>query len=416
MMSMQQQEQEEEQQQEQQTAKAIYDDDVKTDQVRKNETIAVLGYGIQGRAQASNLSDSGFKVIVGLRKGGKSWDLAKSDGHNVMEVAEAAQKADIIHMLVPDMVQGEVYNEIAPYVTKGKALGFSHGAAVHWGWIKPPPDVDVFMVAPKAPGQRVREVYLQGFGTPSVVAVHQDATGRAWDRTLEFSKGIGSTRAGVIKTTFKEETESDWFGEQVDLCGGADRLVRNAFEVLVENGYQPEIAYFECLHELKLIVDLIQRYGISGMYRGVSETARFGGLTVGGDVINSETKDRMRQALRDIQSGAFAERWVNAYRNEKARAFEKYMDELEAHPIEQVGRRLRHMMWPEDSLQSTSGVSSWSKLQKGASARAYRSGIKAKSKSQKANVRTSRNNKKAASAKNQKNKKKNKKQPARSRR
>lgn len=349
-----------------QTAKAIYDSDVKTDQVRKNETIAVLGYGIQGRAQASNLSDSGFKVIVGLRKDGKSWELAKSDGHNVMEVEEAAQKADIIHMLVPDMVQGEVYNEIASYVTKGKALGFSHGAAIHWGWIKPPPDVDVFMVAPKAPGQRVREVFLQGFGTPSVVAVHQDATGRAWDRTLEFSKGIGSTRAGVIKTTFKEETESDWFGEQVDLCGGADRLVRNAFEVLVENGYQPEIAYFECLHELKLIVDLIQRYGIAGMYRGVSETARFGGLTVGGDVINSETKERMRKALRDIQSGAFAERWVNAYQNEKARAFEKYMDELEAHPIEQVGRRLRRMMWPEDSLQSGSGTTSWSKLQKGA--------------------------------------------------
>jgi ketol-acid reductoisomerase len=348
-----------------QTAKAIYDGDVKTDQVRRNEIIAVLGYGIQGRAQASNLSDSGFKVIVGLRKDGKSWDLAKSDGHNVMEVAEAAQKADIIHMLVPDMVQGLVYNEIAPYMTKGKALGFSHGAAIHWGWIKPPSDVDVFMVAPKAPGQRVREVFLQGFGTPSVVAVHQDATGRAWDRTLEFSKGIGSTRAGVIKTTFKEETESDWFGEQVDLCGGADRLVRNAFEVLVENGYQPEIAYFECLHELKLIVDLIQRYGIAGMYRGVSETARFGGLTVGGDVINNETKDRMRQALRDIQSGAFAERWVNAYQNEKARAFEKYMDELEAHPIEQVGRRLRHMMWPEDSLQSGSGNTSWSKLQKG---------------------------------------------------
>ena len=206
-----------------QTAKAIYDSDVKTDQVRRNEVIAVLGYWIQGRAQESNLSDSGFKVVVGLRKDGKSWDLAKSDGHNVMEVAEAAQKADIIHMLVPDMVQGEVYNEIAPYVTNGKALGFSHGAAVHWGWIKPPPDIDVFMVAPKAPGQRVREVFLQGFGTPSVVAVHQDATGRAWDRTLEFSRGIGSTRAGVIKTTFKEETESDWFGEQVDLCGGAHR-------------------------------------------------------------------------------------------------------------------------------------------------------------------------------------------------
>ncbi len=345
-------------------AKAIYDDDVTSTQVKKNEVIAVLGYGIQGRAQASNLSDSGFRVVVGLRKGGKSWDLAKSDGHKVMDVVEAAKAADIIHMLVPDMVQGDVYREIEPYVTPGKALSFSHGAAIHWGWIKSPPGVDVFMVAPKAPGQRVREVYLQGFGTPSIVAVHQDATGRAWDRTLELAKGIGSTRAGVIKTTFKEETESDWFGEQVDLCGGVDRLIRKAFEVLVENGYQPEIAYFECLHELKLIVDLIQRYGISGMYRGVSETARFGGLTVGGNVINEETKERMRSALRDIQSGAFADRWVNAYKNEQARAFEKYMDELDAHPIEQVGRRLRRMMWPEDALQSQSSkVASWSKLQ-----------------------------------------------------
>jgi len=347
------------------SAKAIYDRDVTSTQVRKNEVIAVLGYGIQGRAQSSNLSDSGFKVIVGLRKGGKSWDLAKNDGHTVMEMEEAAKAADIIHILVPDMVQGEVYEQIAPHITKGKALGFSHGASIHWGWIKPPPDVDVFMVAPKAPGQRVREVYLQGFGTPSVVAVQQDATGRAWDRTLEFAKGIGSTRAGVIKTTFKEETESDWFGEQVDLCGGVDRLIRNAFEVLLENGYQPEIAYFECLHELKLIVDLVQRYGIGGMYRGVSETARFGGLTVGGAVINNDTKDRMRQALRDIQSGAFAERWVSAYKNEKARAFEKYLDELDSHPIEQVGRNLRRMMWPEDALKTdTSKSFSWSKLQK----------------------------------------------------
>ena len=342
-------------------AVAYYEKDVTTTDVQRKETIAVLGYGIQGRAQSGNLSDSGFKVIVGLRRDGKSWDLAKADGHRVMEVAEAAKAADIIHILVPDMVQGEVYKEIEPYVTAGKALGFSHGASIHWGWVKPPSDIDVFMVAPKAPGQRVREVYLQGFGTPSVVAVHQDATGRAWQRTLEFAKGIGSTRAGVIKTTFKEETESDWFGEQVDLCGGADRLIRNAFEVLVENGYQPEIAYFECLHELKLIVDLIQRYGIAGMYRGVSETARFGGLTVGGNVINQETKERMRDALRDIQSGAFAERWVKSYQEEKARAFEKYMDELDAHPIEQVGRRLRRMMWPEETGGGTK-TTSWSKL------------------------------------------------------
>ncbi len=347
------------------TATAIYDKDVTTSDVRRNETIAVIGYGIQGRAQASNLSDSGFKVIVGLRKEGKSWDLARSDGHKVMEVAEAAKAADIIHMLVPDMAQGEVYKEIEPHLTVGKAISFSHGASIHWGWIKPPGNIDVFMIAPKAPGQRVREVYLQGFGTPSIIAVHQDASGRAWQRTLEFAKGIGSTRAGVIKTTFKEETESDWFGEQVDLCGGVDRMIRTAFEVLMENGYQPEIAYFECLHELKLIVDLIQRYGIAGMYRGVSETARFGGLTVGGNVINEETKQRMRDALRDIQSGAFAERWVTTYQNEKSRAFDKYLDELDAHPIEHVGKRLRQMMWAEDSKIGQSA--SWSKLKTKAS-------------------------------------------------
>jgi ketol-acid reductoisomerase len=347
------------------TAGALYDKDIKSSWVKKNETVAVLGYGLQGRAQASNLSDSGFKVIVGLRKNGKSWDLAKKDGHKVMEVEDAAKAASIIHVLVPDMVQGELYKQIEPYVTKGKALGFSHGAAIHWGWIKPAQNVDVFMIAPKAPGQRVREVYVQGFGTPSLVAVQQDATGRAWQRTLELAKGIGSARAGLMKTTFKEEVESDWFGEQVDLCGGVDRMIRNAFEVLTENGYQPEVAYFECLHELKLIVDLIQRYGISGMYRGVSETARYGGLVVGPTIMTEETKNRMRKALDKIRSGEFAQDWVSSYQREGAQAFEKYLRELESHPIEQVGKKLRAMMWPEDSLKTGSGkVASWSKLQR----------------------------------------------------
>ncbi|HKW05679.1 MAG TPA: ketol-acid reductoisomerase [Nitrososphaerales archaeon] len=340
----------------------IYDSDVPTSDVRRKETIAVLGYGIQGRAQASNLADSGFKVVVGLRKGGKSWDLAKADGHKVLEVAEATRVGDIVHMLTPDMVQSEVYEEISPSITKGKGLSFSHGAAIHWGWIKPPSDVDVFMIAPKAPGQRVREVYLQGFGTPSLVAVHQDATGRAWQRALELAKGIGSTRPGVIKTTFREETESDWFGEQVDLCGGVDRLIRTAFEVLTEKGYRPEIAYYECLHELKLIVDLIQRYGISGMYRGVSETARFGGLVVGGRVIDEGTKDRMRKVLDEIRSGEFAGNWVSTYQREGQNAFQKYLDELDKHPIEQIGRKLRHLMFPEDS--KTERGKSWSRLQK----------------------------------------------------
>jgi ketol-acid reductoisomerase len=347
------------------SASAIYEKDVTTTYVKRNETVAVLGYGLQGRAQASNLSDSGFKVTVGTRKGGASWNLAKKDGHNVMEVQDAARTASIIHVLVPDMVQGEVYKQIEPYMTKGKALGFSHGAAIHWGWIKPPLDVDVFMIAPKAPGQRVREVYLQGFGTPSLVAVHQDATGRAWQRTLELAKGIGSARAGLIKTTFKEEVESDWFGEQVDLCGGVDRMIRTAFEVLTERGYKPEIAYFECLHELKLIVDLIQRYGIAGMYRGVSETARYGGLVVGPTIMTDETKNRMRKALDKIQSGEFAREWVLSYQKEGTQAFEKYLQVLEDHPIEQVGRKLRRMMWPEDLARGRSGKQvSWSKLQK----------------------------------------------------
>jgi ketol-acid reductoisomerase len=344
------------------SARAFYEKDVKTTTVKKNETIAVLGYGLQGRAQASNLSDSGFKVIVGLRKDGKSWNLARKDGHKVMSLEKAAEAASIIHVLVPDMVQSELYKQIEPYVTKGKALGFSHGAAIHWGWIKPPPDVDVFMIAPKAPGQRVREVFVQGFGTPSLVAVEQDATGRAWQRTLELAKGIGSARAGLIKTTFKEEVESDWFGEQVDLCGGVDRMIRTAFEVLTERGYQPEVAYFECLHELKLIVDLIQRYGIGGMYRGVSETARYGGLSVGPSIMTEETKERMRRALDRIQSGDFAREWVSAFQNEGTTAFEKYLEQLDNHPIEQVGKKLRAMMWPGDLRKGN--LPSWSKLQK----------------------------------------------------
>lgn len=354
----------------QELSKALYEKDIKTSSVRRNETIAILGYGLQGRAQASNLSDSGFKVIVGLRKEGKSWELAKKDGHKVMQVQDAAKKASVIHVLVPDMVQSEIYGQIEPYVTKGKALGFSHGAAIHWGWIKPPKDVDVFMIAPKAPGQRVREVYLQGFGTPSLVAVQQDATGRAWERTLELAKGIGSARAGLIKTTFKEEVESDWFGEQVDLCGGVDRMIRTAFEVLTERGYQPEIAYFECLHELKLIVDLIQRYGISGMYRGVSETARYGGLVVGPTIMTSETKERMQRSLDKIQSGEFAQDWVRSYQSEGVAAFEKYLLELENHPIELVGAKLRAMMWPDDS--KVDKTVSWSKLRQKPKSRSRR--------------------------------------------
>lgn len=327
-------------------AKIWKDDEVGLGHLRE-ETVAIIGYGIQGHAQANNLRDSGVKVVLGLRRN-ETRVRAEHDGFEVYDIPEAAKKGDIIHFLVPDMVHAEVYEAyVKQYLKPGKALCFSHGASIHWKWIVPPKYVDVIMVAPKAPGQRVRELYLEGFGAPALVAVYQDYTGRAWPRTLAIAKGIGATRAGVIETTFKEEVETDWFGEQVDLCGGVDKLIRTAFEVLVEAGYQPEVAYFECLHELKLIVDLIQRYGIAGMYRRVSETARYGGLTRGGRVIGSVVKEAMKEALTEIQSGKFAKEWVEAWRREGAEAFNKYMKDLEVHPIEVVGERLRKMMWRE---------------------------------------------------------------------
>ncbi len=317
----------------------------------RDETIAVVGYGIQGQAQASNIRDSGLKVIVGLRKGGKSWNVAVNEGHKVMEVADAARDADIVHVLVPDMEQARIYREeIAPHMAKGKALSFSHGAAIHWKWVVPPAGVDVILLAPKAPGQRLRELYLQNFGVPALVAVHSDASGKALDRVLGMAKATGCSRAGIVETTFKEEVETDWFGEQVDLCGGVDRMVRNAFETLVEEGYQPEIAYFECLHELKLIVDLINKYGIGGMYRRVSETARYGGLTRGGRVMGGDVKKTMRKALREIQNGKFAEEWVKTYEKEGPKAFQKYLDVLDKHQAEQVGKKLRSMMWPTERV------------------------------------------------------------------
>ena len=328
-------------------AKKWLDNQVTLDAL-KNQTIAVIGYGIQGRAQASNMKDSGLKVVVGLRKGGKTWKQAEADGHKVLEVSEAAKAGDIIHILIPDMEQAHTYRkEIEKHVTKGKALSFSHGAAIHWKWIVPPKNVDVIMVAPKGPGQRVRELYQEGFGTPSLVAVYQDFSGKAWDKVLAMAKGIGSTRPGVLQTNFKEEVETDWFGEQVDLCGGAHALVMNAFETLVEAGYQPEIAYFECLHELKLIVDLIQKYGITGMYNRVSETARYGGLTRGPRVVDKEAKKKMKQVLGEIQSGEFAEEWVSTYKKEGKNSFARYMKEIEKHQVEIVGKEMRRMMWPK---------------------------------------------------------------------
>jgi len=322
------------------------DDDVNLDAI-KDQTIGVIGYGIQGNAQANNLKDSGLKVIVGVKEGGNSWKKAKSDGHNVMSIAQACKEADIIHVLIPDMVQAKIFKEeIEPNLSDGNALSFSHAASIHWKWIEAPSNVDIIMIAPKGPGSKVRETYLDGFGTPSIVAVHQDYTKKAWDRTLGIAKAIGSTKAGVIKTTFQEEVETDWFGEQADLCGGTASMVTNAFETLVEAGYQPEIAYFEVLHELKLIVDMIQRYGIAGMYRRVSETARYGGLVRGPMVMNDENKNQMKKVLEMIKDGTFNEEWVSDYAKNGKNAFDRYMKELESHQVEQVGKKMRQMMWP----------------------------------------------------------------------
>ena len=327
-------------------AKKWLDSQVDMDTI-KNQTVAVIGYGIQGRAQASNMKDSGLDVVVGLRKGGKTWKQAEAEGHKVMEVPDAAKAGDIIHILIPDMEQADTYRkDISSHVTEGKALSFSHGAAIHWKWIVPPGNIDVVMVAPKGPGQRVRELYQEGFGTPSLVAVYQDHTGTALQRSLAMAKAIGSTRPGVLQTTFKEEVETDWFGEQVDLCGGAHALVMNAFETLVEAGYQPEVAYFECLHELKLIVDLIQKYGITGMYNRVSETARYGGLTRGPRVVDKDSKKKMKDVLKEIQSGEFAEEWVSIYKKEGKNSFARYMKDIEGHQVEKVGKEMRKMMWP----------------------------------------------------------------------
>jgi ketol-acid reductoisomerase len=317
----------------------------------KDVKIAVIGYGIQGAAQASNIKDSGLSVSVGLRPNGKTWDKAVSEGHRVLKVDEAVSESDLIHILIPDMEQENTYkNSIEPYLTENKTISFSHGAAIHWKWIEPPKNVDVIMVAPKGPGQRVRELFLDGFGTPSLVAVHQDYTKKAWEKVLALSKAIGSTRPGVLETNFKEEVETDWFGEQVDLCGGVHQMVLKSFETLTEAGYQPEIAYFECLHELKLIVDLIQKYGITGMYNRVSETARYGGLTRGKRVIDESSKLKMKEVLDEIRSGQFANEWVSNYKKDRKSAFETMLSELENHPIEQVGKDLRKMMWPNDNI------------------------------------------------------------------
>jgi ketol-acid reductoisomerase len=310
----------------------------------EGRTIAILGYGIQGSAQAQNLRDSGLTVVVGLHAGARRAGQARSDGFEVASVADAVRRADYVQVLIPDERQGDTYAaEIGPNLRAGQVLAFSHGFAIHFRQIVPPADVDVLMIAPKAPGATVRGLYQNGQGVPALIAIHQDASGRARELGLAYAKGIGCTRAGVFETTFKEETETDLFGEQNVLCGGVSDLIKAGFDTLVEAGYAPEMAYFECCHELKLIVDLIYAGGIEGMYSGVSNTAEFGGLTVGRRLIDDRVKAAMKENLRRVQSGEFAREWVLENRaNWPVMASLRAQEQ--AHPITEVGRRLRAMM------------------------------------------------------------------------
>ncbi|MCH5584462.1 ketol-acid reductoisomerase [Shimazuella sp. AN120528] len=307
------------------------------------KTVAVVGYGSQGHAQAQNLRDSGVKVVIGLRPG-KSWEQAENDGFQVLSVDEAAKQADVIQILLPDEHQKKVYEtQIKDNLEAGNVLMFSHGFNIHFGQIVAPKDVDVILVAPKSPGHLVRRVYQEGFGVPSLIAVHQDASGTAKDVALAYCKGIGSTRAGVIETTFKEETETDLFGEQAVLCGGVSELVKNGFETLVNAGYQPEIAYFECLHELKLIVDLMYEKGLSGMRYSISDTAEYGDYVSGKRVVGAPSRQAMEQVLKEIQDGTFANNWIAENQNGRPE-FNKIAASEKEHAIEQVGSKLRQMM------------------------------------------------------------------------
>ena len=324
-------------------AKIYYDKDANRKALR-NKTVAVIGYGIQGRGQALNLRDGGIKVIVAQRPGGANYDIAKRDKFKPVSAAEATQQADVIIILVQDTLQAQIYREsIAPHLRAGAALGFSHGFAILYGLIRPSKEVDVIMVAPKGPGSLLRAQFLEGKGVPALLAVQQDATGNAKALALAWAKGIGSTRAGVLETTFKEETETDNFGEQAVLCGGVSALIKSGFETLVEAGYQPELAYFECLHELKLITDMIWATGIQGMRKRVSDTAKYGDISRGPRVIDAHVKETMRKLLAEIQSGAFAAEWVAEHEAGRPN-FTRLMQQDEDHPIERVGRQLREMM------------------------------------------------------------------------
>jgi ketol-acid reductoisomerase len=324
-------------------ARIYYDQDADLGLLR-GRTIAVIGYGSQGHAHALNLHDSGLDVTVGLYQGSKSWAKAEKDGLRVATVADAAKAADIVMILLPDQSQREVYErEVKAGLTKGKMLMFAHGFNIHFNQVVPPPDVDVAMIAPKAPGHVMRDLFTQGPGVPALLAVHQDVSGKAKDVALAYGRGVGCTRAGVIETTFKEETETDLFGEQTTLCGGVSHLIKAAFETLVDAGYQPEVAYFECMHEMKLIVDLFYQGGLAYMRYSVSDTAEYGDYTRGPRVVPEQTKQEMKKILGEIQSGQFAREWV--LENQANRAAFLAMRRRDAdHQIEEVGKRLRGMM------------------------------------------------------------------------
>jgi len=320
-----------------------YDKDAKPELLR-NKQIAIIGYGSQGFAQANNLHDSGCNVTVGLRRESRSWTKAEHAGLKVLPVAQAAAEADIVMMLVPDELAPDIYaREVAESITPGKYLAFSHGFSIHYKFIEPSPDANVFMVAPKGPGHLLRHEYKRGAGVPCLLAVNQDPTGDTKAIGLAYASAIGGGRAGIIETTFREETETDLFGEQAVLCGGLTSLIKAGFETLTEAGYSPEMAYFECLHEMKLIVDLVYEGGISEMRYSISNTAQYGDMTRGPVVVNEETKRRMQGLLEDIQSGAFARDWMKEARNGRQR-FQQLDEEAREHPIERVGARLRGMM------------------------------------------------------------------------
>lgn len=323
--------------------------------ILKDKTLAVLGFGSQGHAHALNLKDSGLNVIIGLYPGSKSAPIAREKGFEVYPTAEAVRKADVIFVALPDTKQASAYTrDIEPQLTKGKTLLFSHGFSIHFQTIVPPKEVDVILVAPKGPGHIVRRQFVEGKGVPSLIAVYQNPSRRAKKVALAWAKGIGATRAGVLETTFKEETETDLFGEQTVLCGGLSALVLAGYETLVEAGYQPEMAYFECLHELKLIVDLMNEAGISGMRFSISETAKWGDVSVGPQIIDASVKKRMKEALKSIQSGKFAKGWIQEYQSGYKR-YQALLKKGEDHSIEKVGARLRSLM-PWMQKRSIKGV------------------------------------------------------------